>query len=228
MPIKKKNGQIRCCVDFKILNQSYPKDKFPLPNMDLLIDFIDGHAMFYFMDGFNGHNQIRMAPWDVKKTAFRIPIRNFYYMVMPFELKNTGATYQRTMIAIFHDMMHCEMEDYVDDIVIKLRKHEDHVRVLRKVFKLCRLFKLRMTPLKCAFGVFARKFLGFLVHSRGIDVDPVKATAIVTMKLPSTVKKLKSFLGKSHIRKFIPNLALITSAFVKLLKKGKSFEWGGE
>ena len=93
--------------------------------------------------------------------------------------------------------------------------------MLRKVFEMCRLFKLRMNPLKCTFRVSARKFLGFLVHNMGINVDPAKAIAIVTIKPPATVKELKSFLGKvSYIRRFIPNLALITSAFTKLLKKG--------
>ena len=93
MPGKKKNGQIRCCVDFKNLNRAYPKDKFPHPNIDLLIDSTAGSAMFSFMDGFSGYNQIRMAPKDAKKTAFRTPIGNFYYTVMLFGLKNAGATY---------------------------------------------------------------------------------------------------------------------------------------
>ena len=131
------------------------------------------------------------------------------------------------MIAIFHDMMHRELEDYVDDIVMKLKKRKEHVQVLRRVFERCRAFKLRMNPLKCAYEVSLGKFLGFLVHSRGIDVNSVKATTIATMKPPTTVKELKSFLGKvSYIRRFIPSLVLITSAFTKLLKKGQSFEWG--
>ena len=91
---------------------------------------------------------------------------NFYYTVMPFGLKNAGATYQRAMMAIFHDMMHKELEDYVDDIVVKSRKREEHFRVLKRVFERCRAFKLRMNPLKCTFRVSSRKFLGFLVHSR--------------------------------------------------------------
>ena len=119
MPIKKKNGQIRCCVDFRNLNRACPKDKFPLPNMDLLIDSAARNAMFSFMDGFSGYNQIRMAPKDAEKTAFRTPIGNFYYTMMSFGLKNVGATYQHTMMAIFHDMMHRKLEDYVDDIVVK-------------------------------------------------------------------------------------------------------------
>uniref|UniRef100_A0A2N9FFM0 RNA-directed DNA polymerase n=1 Tax=Fagus sylvatica TaxID=28930 RepID=A0A2N9FFM0_FAGSY len=229
VPVKKKNGQIRCCVDFRNLNKACPKDEFPLPNMDLLIDSAAGHAMFSFMDGFSGYNQIFMSPKDAEKTAFRTPIGNFYYTVMPFGLKNAGATYQRTMTAIFHDMMHREIEDYVDDIVVKSKTREDHFSILKKVFERCRLYKLKMNPLKCAFGVSAGKFLGFLVHQRGIDVDPAKASAIATMKPPTTHKELKSFLGKlSYIRRFIPGLAAVTSAFAPLLKKGASFHWSTE
>ena len=138
--------------------------------MELLIDSAAGHAMFSFMDGFSGYNQIRMSTKDAEKTAFHTPIGNFYYTVMPFGLKNAGATYQRTMTAMFHDMMHKEIEDYVDDIVVKFKKREDHLGILRKVFGRCRLYKLKMNPFKCAFGVSAGKFLGFLVHNRGIDV----------------------------------------------------------
>ena len=168
-----------------------------------------------------------MAPKDAEKTAFKTPMGNFYYTVMPFRLKNAGATYQRAMTAIFHDMMHQELEDYVDDIIVKSRRREEHFCMLKRVFERCRAFKLRMNPLKCIFGVSSRKFLGFLVHSRGIDVDSAKATTIATMRPPAIVKELKSFLGKvSYIRRFIPGLASITSAFTKLLKKGQSFEWG--
>uniref|UniRef100_A0A2N9H4D7 RNA-directed DNA polymerase n=1 Tax=Fagus sylvatica TaxID=28930 RepID=A0A2N9H4D7_FAGSY len=226
VPVKKKNGQIRCCVDFRNLNKACPKDEFPLPNMDLLIDSAAGHAMFSFMDGFSGYNQIRMSTRDAEKTAFRTPIGNFYYTVMPFGLKNAGATYQRTMTAMFHDMMHKEIEDYVDDIVVKSKKREDHLRILRKVFDRCRLYKLKMNPLKCAFGVSAGKFLGFLVHNRGIDVDPAKASAIATMKAPTSHKELKSFLGRlSYIRRFIPGLAAVTAVFTPLMKKGVPFVW---
>ena len=115
----------------------------------------------------------------------------------------------------------------MDDIVVKSRRREEHFHALKRVFERCRAFKLRMNPLKCTFGVSSVKFLGFLVHNRGIDVDPAKATAIATMRPPATVKDLKSFLGKvSYICRFIPGLASITSAFTKLLRKGQSFEWG--
>ena len=190
VPIKKKNRQIRCCVDFKNLNKACPKDEFPLPNMDMLIDSVARHAMFSFMDGFSGYNQIRMTSKDAAKTAFRTPIGNFY------------------------DMIHKEIEDYMDDIVVKSKTRGDHLAILQKVFERCRLYKLRMNPLKCAFGVIAGKFLGFLVHQRGIDVDPSKVQAITTMKPPATLTQLKSFLGKlSYIRRFTLGLAALTAAF---------------
>jgi hypothetical protein len=93
VPVKKKNGKIRCCVDFCNLNKACPKDEFPLPNMDLLIDSAAGHAMFSFMDGFSGYNQIFMSSKDAEKTAFRTLIGNFYYTIMPFGLKNAKATH---------------------------------------------------------------------------------------------------------------------------------------
>ena len=106
MPVKKKNGAIRVYVDFRDLNKVCPKDDFPLPHIDTLVDATTGHKMFSFMDGFSGYNQIKMSPSDAEKIAFRTSFGNFYYTIMPFRLKNTGATYQRAMTAIFHDMMH--------------------------------------------------------------------------------------------------------------------------
>ena len=164
--------------------------------MDLLIDFAARNTLFSLMDGFNDYNQIQMALKDMEKTAFRMPIGNFYYTVMPFGLKNASAIYQRIMTAIIHDMVQYELEDYMDDIVVKSKRRENHIKVLREVFERCKLFKLRMNPLKCAFRVFVGKFLGFLVHNKGIDVDPTKAMAIATMKPPTIVKEFKSFLGK--------------------------------
>ena len=133
------------------------------------------------------------------------------------------------MTAIFHDTMHKEVEDYVDNIVVKSKTRTGHLQVLEQVFKRCREYKLRMNPMKCAFGVSVGKFLGLLVHHRGISVDPAKVTAIATMKSPTTVRELKSFLRKvSYIRRFVPRLASITCGLSKLLKKGTEFTWGTE
>lgn len=114
---------------------------------------------------------------------------------MSFRLKNAGATYQRVMAAIFYDMMHWKLEDYVDDVVEKYKTRESQVETLQKAFKRCWGYKLHVNPLKCAFGVTAGKFLRFLAYQRGIDVDPLKGKAIVTMKPPTSIKELKFFTG---------------------------------
>ena len=226
---EEKEQKIRCCVDFQDLNKVCPKDESPLPNMDLLINSTAGHEMFSFMDGFSGYNQIKMALRDTTKTAFCTLIENFYFTVMSFGLKNAGVTYQRAMTAIFHNVMHRELEDYVDYIVIKSKTRESHARTLRKVFKRCHCYKLCINPWKCTFGVTAGKFLGFLVHQKGIDVDPLKVKAIVTMKPPTPVKELKSFIGKlSYIRRFILGLATTIAPFTPLLKKDMKFQWSNE
>ena len=124
-------------------------------------------------------------------------------------------------------MMHKEMEDYVDDIVVKSKTRARHFQILEQVFERCKKYKLRMNPMKCASGVSIGKFLGFLVHHRGISMDPAKDTAIVTMKSPTTVKELKSFLRRvSYIRRFVPRLVLVTSSLSKLLKKWAEFTLG--
>lgn len=124
---------------------------------------------------------------------------------MPFGLKNAGATYQRAMTAIFHDMMHEELKDYVDDIVVKSKQKKDHVEVLRRVLQRCREYKLKMNPMKCAFEVTSGKFLGYLVNRQGTNVDPAKTKkAVLDMPEPTSAKELKSFLGKaSYLRRFL-------------------------
>ena len=149
---------------------------------------------------------------------------NFYYTVTPFELKNIGATYQRAMATIFHDMMHQELEDYVDDIMVKLRRREEHFHVLKRVFERCRAFKLWMNPLKCAFGV-SSEIPRLSGSQQGNTCGPGQSLAIATMRPLAIVKELKSFLRKiSYIQRCIPMLALITSTFTKLLRKRQSFE----
>lgn len=135
-------------MDFRNLNKAYPKDEFLLPHIDTLVDTASGHQMFSFMDGFSGYNQIKMAPEDEENMAFRTPLGNFYYLVMPFGLKNACTTYQRAMTAIFHDIIHRIVEVYVDDLVVKSKRQLDHLADLKAVFKRCRKFQLKMNPLK--------------------------------------------------------------------------------
>ncbi|KAK4406411.1 Retrovirus-related Pol polyprotein from transposon gypsy [Sesamum angolense] len=131
-PCKKKNGQIRVCVDLRDLNNACPKDDFPLPIAELMIDATTGHEALSFMDGSSEYNQIRMASTDEELTAFHTPKGIYCYKVMPFGLKNADTTYQRAMQKIFGDMLHKNVECYVDDLVVKSKKRENHFHDLSK------------------------------------------------------------------------------------------------
>ncbi|GKV49781.1 hypothetical protein SLEP1_g56513 [Rubroshorea leprosula] len=226
VPVRKKNGQLRVCVDFRDLNQACPKDDFPLPIIELMVDATMGHEVLSFMDGFSGYNQIRMDPKDEELTAFRTPKGIYCYKVMPFGLKNAGATYQRAMQMIFSDMLHKLVECYVDDLVVKSERRDDHLNDLKVVFERLRKYQLKMNPLKCAFGVSSGKFLGFIVRHRGIEIDQSKIEAIVNMPPPKNLRELKSLQGKlAYIRRFISNLAGRCHPFSKLMKKDAPFVW---
>ncbi|RVW24471.1 Transposon Ty3-G Gag-Pol polyprotein [Vitis vinifera] len=166
VPVPKKDGKVRVCVDFRDLNKASPKDDFPLPHIDLLVDGTAGHSMLSFMDGFSGYNQILMAPEDMEKTAFITEWGTYCYRVMPFGLKNAGATYQRAATTLFHDMMHRDVEVYVDDMIVKSRGRADHLDALERFFERIRKFRLRLNPKKCTFGVTSGKLLGHMVSER--------------------------------------------------------------
>src|ERR1051325_9804870 len=134
VPVAKKDGKVRMCVDYRDLNKASPKDEFPLPHIDVLVDNTAQHKVFSFMDGFSGYNQIKMAPEDMEKTTFVTQWGTFCYKVMSFGLKNAGATYQRAMVALFHDMIHHEIEVYVDDMIARSQTEEEHLDHLRKLF----------------------------------------------------------------------------------------------
>ncbi|GKU89586.1 hypothetical protein SLEP1_g3710 [Rubroshorea leprosula] len=198
-----------------------PKDEYPMPIADLLVDGVARHKILSFMDGHSGYNQIFIADADVPKTAFRCPgaVGTFEWVVMPFGLKNAGATYQRAMNAIFHDMIGKFMEIYIDDVVVKSHGEADHLVHLRKAFERMRQHGLKMNPLKCAFEVSAGNFFGYLVHERDLEVDKNKARAVIEAKPPQNKKELQRFLGQvNFLRRFISNLAGKTRVFSALLK----------
>jgi hypothetical protein len=227
--VPKKEGKIRVCVDFWNLNKASPKDDFPLPHIDVLVDNAARSSTYSFMDGFSGYNQIKMAPEDKAKTTFVTPWGTYCYKVMPFGLKNTGATYQRAMVALFHDMMHKEIEVYVDDMIAKSKKGEDHIKVLRKLFERLRKYELKLNPAKCSFGVKSGKLLGFVVSDRGIEVDPDKVRAIQSMPSPKTEKEVRGFLGRlNYIARFIAQLTTTCEPIFRLLRKKNHGTWNEE
>jgi hypothetical protein len=175
VPIEKKDsGKIRVCIDFRDLNRATPKVEYPMPIANILINDASGHRVISFVDGNVGYNQIFMAKEDMSMTAFICLgfVGLFEWVVMTFGLKNAGATYQRAMNLIFHDLIRVIMEVYIDDIVVKLAAHKSHLADLRLGFERMRRYGLKMNPLKCAFGVSAGKFLGFIIHDKGIELDP--------------------------------------------------------
>ena len=130
IPIPKKDGKVTFCVDFRDLNKASPKDDFPLPHIDMLVDSTAGHLMLSFMDGFSRYNQIMMAIEDMEKTSLITEWSNYCYRVIPFGLKNIGATYQRATTTLFHDMVHRYVDVYMDDMIVKSRDRADHLAAL--------------------------------------------------------------------------------------------------
>ena len=184
--VMKKIGKLRVFVGFRDLNATTSKDMSVMLIIDMLVDSITNNELLSFMDCFFGYNQILIAVDDISKTAFRClgSLGMFEWLVMPFGLKNAGATYQRAMNAIFHDMLSHHMEIYINDIVVKSKKVTKHVNHLRKSLERMRLHQLKLNPLKCAFRVQAENFLGFLVYQRGVEVNQNKAKAIISAKAP--------------------------------------------
>ncbi|XP_021802935.1 uncharacterized protein LOC110747031 [Prunus avium] len=292
--LKRKTGAVRICVDYRNLNEASPKDEYPMPMADMLVDGAAQNQMLSFMDGNAGYNQIMVAEEDIHKTAFMCPghigafeytvmpfgLRNagatyqramnsvfhdmighslevyiddviikfmvaeedihktafmcpghigaFEYTVMPFGLRNAGATYQRAMNSVFHDMIGHSLEVYIDDVIIKSKEAESHVSDLRKAFQRKRQHKLKMNPKKCIFGVQAGNFLGFLVHQKGIEVGKNKAKSIIEAQPPRHKKELQSLLGKiNFLRRFISNSAGKIQPFSSLLrlKQEQIFKW---
>uniref|UniRef100_A0A2N9HNW0 Uncharacterized protein n=1 Tax=Fagus sylvatica TaxID=28930 RepID=A0A2N9HNW0_FAGSY len=227
VPVPKKDGKVRMCVDYRDLNRASPKDNFPLPHIDTLVDNTATNVVFSFMDGFSGYNQIKMAEEDKSKTAFVTHWGTFVYDVMPFGLKNAGATYQRAMVTLFHDMIHHEIEVYVDDMIAKSRTAQDHLTDLRKLFQRLKKYQLRLNPNKCAFGVTSGKLLGFIVSGRGIEIDPAKVQAIRSMPAPKDRERDPKLLGKefNYIARFIAQLTATCEPLFKLLRKDVKIKW---
>ena len=176
--VKKKNGKDRVCINFTNLNKSFPKDSFPLPHVDRLVESTTLDELLTFMDAFSGYNQIMMNPEDQDKTSF-ITDRGIYcYKVMPFGLKNAGATYQQLVNKMFHEHLGKTMEVYIDDMSVKSLKKEDHVKHLEECFEILNQYQMKLKPTKCTFGVPSGEFLGCIVTKREIEANPNQINAL--------------------------------------------------
>ena len=215
------------CVDFTNLNKACPKDSYPLPRIDTLVDSTARHQFVSFIDAFSGYNQIKMEEADQEKTSFVTSQGLFCYKVMPFGLKNAGATYQRLMNKMFAHQIGRNVQVYVDDMLMKSLHKDDHLGDLRETFDTLRSYSTKLNPGKCAFGVTAGKFLGFMVSQKGIEVNPEKIWAIVELEQPRTIKEVQSLNGKiAALNRFVSKAKDKCLPFFRTLRK--SFEWTNE
>ena len=191
MVVKKKSGKWRVCVDFMDLNKVCPKDPFPMPKIDQLVDATVGHHRMSFLDAFQGYHQIPLALDDQEKTAFVTPVGNYHYKVMSFGLKNVGSTYQRMMTRIFESQLGKNIEIYIDDMVVKSKVVSEHLGDLGNIFEVLRKYKLRLNASNCLFGVGLGKFLGYMVTHRGIEVNLDQIKAINNLQSPRNPKKVQ-------------------------------------
>ncbi|KAL0373427.1 UNVERIFIED_CONTAM: Retrovirus-related Pol polyprotein from transposon [Sesamum radiatum] len=148
------------------------------------------------VDTSQGYHQIMLAPKDRKKVSFITSEGTFCYVAMPFGLKNAGATYQRLVDKIFRPQIGRNVEVYVDDMLVKSKKAEEHVKDLEETFSVLRKYKLKLTPAKCTFGVQGGRFLGFMVTQRGIEANPLKIKAIIDMKAPTCLNEAQRRQGR--------------------------------
>ena len=215
------------CVDFTNLNKACLKDSYPLPHIDQLVDSTTGHKLLSFMDAFSGYNQIRMDGADQEKTSFVTSQGLFCYEVMPFGLKNAGATYQRLVNHMFRPQIERNVEVYVDDMLVKSLNEEEHLDDLQEIFDTLRRFSMKLNPSKCIFRVSSEKFLRFMVSHRGIEANPKKIKAILNMKPPQSIKEVQSLTRRvAALNRFVSKATDKCLPFFKVLKK--AFEWMDE
>jgi hypothetical protein len=182
-------------VDFTSLNKAGPKDPYPLPRIDQIVDSTAGCDLLCFLDDFSRFHQIKMAREDEEKTAFITPCGVYCYVCMTFGLKNAGATFQRLMRKALGAQMGRNAEAYIDDIVVKTRESHTFIEDREETFANLRKVNIKLNPAKCAFGVPSGKLLGFLVSHRVIEANPDKVKAIKEMCPPRNLKEMQRLAG---------------------------------
>src|SRR5215216_6007111 len=226
---KKDTDILRMCVDFTSLNKHCPKDHFPLPRIDQIIESTAGCERLCFLDAYSGYNQIRLKVEDQEKTAFITPFGVFCYNTMPFGLKNAGATYQRCMQACLKDQLGRNIQVYVDDIVIKTKEAKMLIDDLCETFDNLDRYKIKLNPEKCAFGVPSGQLLGYFISQRGIEANPKKIRAIMAMEKPKNLKGVQQLAGRvAALSRFISRMGEKALPFYQLLRKADKFEWTPE
>jgi hypothetical protein len=200
-----------------------------LPRIDQIVDSTAGCELLYFLDAYSGYHQIKTKESDQLATSFITPFGMYCYVTMPFDLRNTGAMYQRCMQHVFGDHIGRTVEAYVDDIVVKTRKADDLVSDLSIMFGCLRANGVKLNPEKCVFGVPRCMLLGYIVSQRGIEAKPEKVAALERMGPIRDLKGVHRVLGcLAALSRFISQLGEKGLPLYRLLKKHKRFSWTAE
>jgi hypothetical protein len=227
--VPKANGKLRMCIDYTSLNKACPKDPYPLPRIDKIVDSTSRCDLLSFLDAYSGFHQIQMFREDRKHTAFVTVDGLYCYVIMPYGLKNALPTFVRAMSKSFWDLIRNKVEEYVDDIVVKTKRGLTLVEDLTLVFDKLRATRTKLNPDKCVFGVSGGKLLGFLVSHRGIEANPEKIKVIEAMRPPARIKDIQKLTGSlAALSRFISRLAERALPFFKLLRKSDPFSWTEE
>jgi hypothetical protein len=225
--VKKANGKWRMCIDFTYLNKACSKDEFPLPRIDSLVDAATSSELMSLLDYYLGYHQIWMKKEDEPKTSFITHSGTYCYLRMPEGLKNAGGSFNRMIVKVLHSKIGTNVLTYVDDIIVKSTKQENHVADLQEMFANFRQVGLKLNPEKYVFGVKKGKFLGCLVSTKGIEANPNKIEAILRMEPPNSKKGAQRLAERlASLNRFIPRLAERNLPFFEILKSAKVFQWG--
>ena len=224
--VKKKDGSLRLCIDYRQLNRVTIRNQYPLPRIDELFDQLQGSRVYSKIDLRSGYHQLRVQESDVPKTTFKTRYGHYEFLVMPFGLTNDPAAFMDLMNRVFQPYLDRFVIVFIDDILVYSGSSEEHSEHLRIVLQTLRERQLYAKLSKCQFWLDKVAFLGHVISAEGISVDPQKIEAIVNWKLPTNVSELRSFLGLAgYYRKFVERFSKITTPLTNLLKKDQKFEW---
>ncbi|KAL0558732.1 hypothetical protein IC582_003314 [Cucumis melo] len=224
--VKKKDGSMRLCIDYRELNKVTVKNRYPLPRIDDLFDQLQGATVFSKIDLRSGYHQLRIKDEDVPKTAFRSRYGHYEFIVMSFGLTNAPAVFMDLMNRVFREFLDTFVIVFIDDILIYSKTEAEHEEHLRMVLQTLRDNKLYAKFSKCEFWLKQVSFLGHVVSKAGVSVDPAKIEAVTGWTRPSTVSEVRSFLGLAgYYRRFVENFSRIATTLTQLTRKGAPFVW---